>query len=108
MSVVNLSDGDAVDKFIKINSKVVLYYTATWCGPCRAIKPFYEDLSKQYASDGVSFGKIDIDDNPEAAQNAQISSVPTFVGYIDEKVIDKFSGADSGKLSSLVEQLKNH
>lgn len=108
MSVVNLSDNEAVQKFLIMNSKVILYYTATWCGPCRQIKPIYEEMSKKYVDDNIIFGKIDIDDNPDAAQDAQITSVPTFIGYIDEKSMVRFSGASTSQLEAMAEQLKIH
>jgi thioredoxin 1 len=55
---------------------VILYYTATWCGPCQAIAPIYEKLSSQHKD--IVFAKIDIDTLREAAEFAQIRSVPTF------------------------------
>jgi thioredoxin 1 len=56
---------------------MVLYYTATWCPPCRAIAPIFEKLSEKY--ENVVFTKIDVDQLPEAAAAASISSVPTFI-----------------------------
>jgi thioredoxin 1 len=107
MSVVNLSDNEAVEKFLIMNSKAVLYYTAMWCGPCRQIKPIYEEMAKKYAGE-VAFGKVDVDDNPDAAQVAQITAVPTFVAYVDEKQLTRFSGADTNQLQDMADQLKKH
>jgi len=104
MSVINLSDQDAVDKFRQTNTKSLLYYTATWCGPCKQIKPIYEDMAKKYTQ--VAFGKVDVDDNPDAAIEAQISAVPTFIAYVGEEPVSRFSGADTSQLKQVAEDLE--
>lgn len=107
MSVVNLSDNEAVEKFLVMNSKVILWYTATWCGPCQQIKPMVEELAKKYSGE-VSFGKIDVDDNPEAAQEAKVASVPTFIAYVDEELLVRFAGADTKQLQEVAAQIQKH
>jgi len=103
-AVVNLSDESAVEKFRNINSKSVLYFTASWCPPCKAIAPVYEELSKKY--EGVSFGKVDVDDNSDAALDFEISAVPTFVLFDGEHAIEKFAGADPAKLEEKIIDLQ--
>ena len=44
------------------------------CPPCKQIKPIYEEMSTEHTS--VAFGKVDVDDNSEAAQEFEITSVP--------------------------------
>mmetsp|Transcript_15991 Transcript_15991/g.19525 ORF Transcript_15991/g.19525 Transcript_15991/m.19525 type:complete len:128 (-) Transcript_15991:1611-1994(-) len=100
MSVVSLSDESAVKKFRLINNKSILYFTATWCPPCKAIKPVYEELSNTYTN--VAFGKVDVDDNSDAALDFQVTSVPTFVLFHKEEVVGRFSGADKNQLEELV------
>ena len=102
-SVTTLSDLDAVDRFTQLNSKCVVYYTATWCGPCKAIKPVYEQTAID--NPNVALGKVDVDDNPEAAAAASISAVPTFVSYHNNETIQEFAGADQTKLAAMVTEL---
>ena len=73
------------------------------CPPCKVIKPVYEEMSGKYP--GVAFGKVDIDDNSDAAMDFEITAVPTFVFFDGEEAIDRFSGADSNRLESLVKDL---
>ena len=73
------------------------------CGPCQAIKPVYEGLSKEY--EGIGFGKVDIDDNQDAAAAFQISSVPTFIFFNGKKPFKAFAGADTAQLESVVKEL---
>jgi thioredoxin 1 len=67
------------------------------------IKPVYEELSDKY--DDVAFGKIDIDENQDAAMEYQISSVPTFVFFDGKNKHGQFSGADKAQLESVIKDL---
>ena len=105
MSVFTLSDEEAVEKFRQVNPKSILYFTATWCPPCKAIAPVYEEMSKEYPD--VGFGKVDVDDNGEAAQEYMIQAVPTFIFFDGENETNKFSGADTPKLKEIIEELNS-
>mmetsp|Transcript_6885 Transcript_6885/g.9859 ORF Transcript_6885/g.9859 Transcript_6885/m.9859 type:complete len:141 (+) Transcript_6885:122-544(+) len=105
-SVITLSDEDAVEKFRMLNGKSILYFTASWCPPCKQIKPIYEDLSDKY-KDKVAFGKVDVDENDGAAMDFEIQAVPTFVVFHGETAIHKFSGADPNKLESMIQDLES-
>lgn len=67
----------AFASILKADGKTVLYYTASWCPPCKAIAPIFEKLSKEHKD--ITFVKIDVDALPEAADFAKIRSVPTFL-----------------------------
>ena len=103
-SVTTLSDLDAVEKFTQLNSKCVLYYTATWCGPCKAIKPVYEQFAKDYGNQ-IALGKVDVDDNPDAAAEAAVSAVPTFVAFHKNEAVAQFAGADQPQLGQMLTAL---
>jgi thioredoxin 1 len=104
-SVINLSDFEATEKFTQLNHKSVLYFTATWCPPCKVIKPVYEELATKYSD--VAFGKVDVDDNSDAALEFNITSVPTFVFFDGEDIMERFSGADPNKLEALLQDLNS-
>lgn len=63
----------------------------------------YEEMATKYAN--VAFGKVDIDENSDAAMDYEISAVPTFVFFDGEEPIERFSGADPNMLESLVKDL---
>lgn len=100
--VIHLSDLPAVEKFTSASDTAILYYTARWCPPCQTIKPIYEKLSTS-----VALGMIDVDDNPDAAGEAEISSVPTFISYHKGQVAERFAGADVEQLKRMVETLES-
>lgn len=55
---------------------LVIDFSATWCGPCRKLKPIFEKLEKKYAGK-VEFVTIDVDANAETAQKYGVQAVPT-------------------------------
>lgn len=67
------------------------------------ISPIYDELSAKYPD--VAFGKVDVDDNQDAAVEFKISAVPTFVFSKGEESVTTFSGADKGQLEKLVQDL---
>uniref|UniRef100_A0A7S1C0K1 Thioredoxin domain-containing protein n=1 Tax=Corethron hystrix TaxID=216773 RepID=A0A7S1C0K1_9STRA len=104
-SVIDLSDDSAVTKFKSINEKSILYFTATWCPPCKMIKPVYENMAKE--NPDVAFGKVDVDDNAESAAKYKISGVPTFVFFSKDDTVARFTGADQAQLEKLIGDLKD-
>lgn len=78
---------------------------ATWCPPCKQIKPIYHDLST--TTESVAFGLVDVDDNNEAAVEFQISAVPTFVFSQGEATMERLAGADPNKLQQNLAALKD-
>lgn len=89
---------------MKSKSQYCVYFSYfSRCPPCKAIKPVYEKLSDKF--EGVAFGKIDIDDNQDAAMKYQISSVPTFMFFNGKNKYGQFSGADKAQLESVINDL---
>lgn len=68
--------------------KVIKYFTASWCSPCRVFKPIMEELM----SEGVNVQIIDVDENHEEAELFQVRSVPTCIILKDSKTVDRWTG----------------
>ncbi|KAM3937231.1 thioredoxin-like [Leptodactylus fuscus] len=81
---------------------IVVDFTATWCGPCQRIAPFYEALAVKYP--GVILYKVDVDEAAEIASDCGIRAMPTFHFYKGGKKVDELCGADQDKLESLVKK----
>ncbi|MCK7554492.1 thioredoxin [Chitinophaga sedimenti] len=70
----------------------VVDFWAEWCGPCRAIGPVIEELSKDYAGK-VNVGKVNVDQNPQVSFNYGITSIPAILFIKNGQVVDKQVGA---------------
>ena len=79
---------------MKILYKSAKYFSATWCGPCKAFKPVMEEI----ASDGYFIEFIDVDKEENKAQNYGIRSVPTVVIEQGGQEVSRFTGAISKQL----------
>ena len=78
---------------VVLNSKipVLLDFWAAWCAPCRMVAPVVDELAQEY--DGkVSFGKVDVDQNPKIAGKYGIMSIPTLILFKDGKPITNMVG----------------
>ncbi|KAJ3046166.1 Cytoplasmic thioredoxin isoenzyme 2 [Rhizophlyctis rosea] len=82
------------------NDIVIVDYTATWCPPCKVIAPHYEQLAADHPS--IAFLKVDVDDNPDVAEEQSANAMPTFVAYKSGKEVARVVGANLPKLKQLV------
>ena len=99
--VATMEEFDAV--LAEAGSKAVIVdFTATWCGPCKAIAPVYEQLSKLFPE--AVFIKVDVDQNQETAQKCGISAMPTFKVYKEKAEVDHMKGANQKGLEALVQK----
>lgn len=79
---------------------VLLYFTASWCGPCHYLSPLYTNLAGKYQK--VGFLKVDIDEARDVAARWNISSVPTIFFIKNGKEVDKVIGADKNALEKKI------
>ncbi|XP_060852875.1 thioredoxin-2-like [Rhopalosiphum padi] len=75
---------------------VIIDFFAKWCGPCKLMAPFIEELANEYPD--VVMLKVDVDECEDAAIEFNIQSMPTFVFLKSKKEIFRFSGANKDKL----------
>ncbi|KAK5578359.1 hypothetical protein RB653_008029 [Dictyostelium firmibasis] len=86
-------------------SAAIVYLTATWCGPCRAIAPVFKNLSDAQENSNITFFKVDIDACPDLEIVKGVQGVPTFIAYKNGALIEKFTGANKSSLEALVKKL---
>lgn len=71
---------------------MVIDFWATWCGPCKKIGPYIEELAEKYAEQAI-VGKVDVDDNDELAMRFGVRNIPTVLFIKNGEVVDKQIGA---------------
>jgi len=95
---------DIISKASSDGKLVVIDFTASWCGPCRLIAPFYAELSdsEDVINLGVVFLKVDVDENADTAQEYNVSAMPTFIFVKNGEVVDRLMGANAARLKEMV------
>ena len=89
---------------IKGDTPVLVDFTATWCGPCKMMKPILEQLHQQMG-DKLRIIKIDIDQSPGAANAYHVQSVPTLILFQKGKNLWRQSGViQAAQLKKIIEQ----
>ena len=83
---------------------IVIDFKATWCGPCKTIKPFIEYLKDNYKN--VDFYEIDIEDeDTETITNTfDIKKLPTFIYYKNGDVCNSLFGTNKNNIEDLINE----
>ena len=68
----------------------VMLFGASWCEPCKALKPTFAEIMDEVA--GVEFEYIDVDGNAELRRKYKVMSVPTMIFERDGEVVDRLVG----------------
>ncbi|KIY50532.1 thioredoxin [Fistulina hepatica ATCC 64428] len=107
-NVKPITSFDEFTTLINSGKTVIIDFWATWCGPCRAISPIFERLSEEeaFATAGVEFYKVDVDEQQQISEEVKIKAMPTFIAFKDGNVIEQMIGANPNQLMALVNKFK--
>ena len=70
--------------------KKILYFTASWCAPCKALSPIMDSLQGQ-----INFDKIDVDSNTDLSAQYGVRGVPSLVLVENGKEVSRLTGVQS-------------
>lgn len=103
------TESDDISKVLteNMNKKVLslLYFTASWCGPCQKVYPLLNELSDKLSENNnynIEFYKIDIDKNEEFCEKCDIRSVPTFFVMNGKNLLSQCTGADIQTIGNMI------
>ena len=102
--VVTINDELEYIQFISGNPKCVVDFGATWCGPCKMIKPIYESFANQYKG-RIAFAAVDTDSAKEVGASLNVTGLPTFVFLFNDKEVKRVVGANQSALREGLEYL---
>ena len=85
------------------NHLTLVDFWAAWCGPCRMIAPVVEELANE--TEGVTFAKVNVDENADVAIGLGIQAIPTLFLFRDGKAVDKAVGVQTKEaLRAMIEK----
>lgn len=100
--VTNVRD-DIFNAIIVSNKLVVVDFFATWCGPCRALSPYIDELAANQHN--ILFAKANIEETPIMANELDVKSLPCVIIFENGKEINRIVGFNKPKLQAIIENL---
>ncbi|AZJ32366.1 MULTISPECIES: thioredoxin family protein [Tenacibaculum] len=94
---------DNLSEVVAGNKKVVVQFSASWCGNCRIMKPKFKKLSSE--NEDMVFVIADAEKFPESRKLADVSNLPTFATYIDGKLVNQTQTNKFDVLKDLVNEV---
>lgn len=91
-NVHEFSDGNFPSEVLESTQPVLVDFWAPWCGPCRQIAPMIDQLAGENAG-SLKVGKVNIDENPQVAQEYGVEAIPTLLIFKGGEVVQRFVGA---------------
>ncbi len=85
MSVLSVNKNSFAQEVINSDKTVLVDFWASWCGPCRMLSPIVDEIAAEHPE--IKVCKVNVDDEPELAQNFQIMSIPSLIVFKDGKVV---------------------
>ena len=91
--ILNLKGSNLTEAKLASLGKVLVDFWAPWCGPCRMVAPILEQVAAEM-NGKATIAKVNIDDNPDAAAQYGVSSIPTMILFVDGKEAARMIGAN--------------
>ncbi len=102
-SVTTITDTEVETEVLKANQPVLVYFWASWCGPCRLMSPLIDWVADNY-SDRLKVVKMEVDPNPGTVKLYQVEGVPAIRLVQGNEVLEASEGAiGKQKLVSLLD-----
>lgn len=104
MRVVKVSDED-FNQQLSAHEKVVVKYSAGWCGACRLFAPKFNRLADDERFGGITFLDVDAEKNPVARKMAGVDNLPFFATFKNGELVEATTTSKEEKVVEMLENL---
>lgn len=94
---------DTLQDLVNQNTKVVVQYSASWCGNCRIMKPKFKKLATE--NEAITFILVDAENSPESRKLANVSNLPTFATFVNGQLVNQTQTNKADVLADLVAEI---
>ena len=94
---------DTLQNIVNSNDKVVVQFSASWCGNCRIMKPKFKKLATE--NESIAFVLVDAENAPESRKLANVSNLPTFATFVNGKLVNETQTNKAEVLTDLVNEI---
>jgi thioredoxin 1 len=92
VAIISLTSDKFQSEVLQSSVPVLIDFWAPWCGPCKMIGPFIEQIADEY-HETLKVCKVNVDEESKLAEQHGIASIPTLVVYKDGAMIAQKNGA---------------
>ncbi|MBC8611755.1 Thioredoxin [uncultured Ruminococcus sp.] len=90
MAVITITKENFEQEVLQAEQTVLVDFWASWCMPCKMLSPVVDEVAEENAD--VKVGKINIDEQPELAQQFRVMSIPTLAVFRGGKLVNQTVG----------------
>lgn len=102
--MIKVAGRDALKRLLSAHKGVVLQFSASWCGPCKAFRPAVETAARSHPE--IKFLSADIDESPELAEEYGVASVPATFFFLDGQRHEQLAGSDAARLNAILKGMR--
>jgi len=95
---------DTLQNLVSNNEKVVVQFSASWCGNCRIMKPKFKKMASE--NENMTFVLVDAENYPESRKLANVSNLPTFATFVNGVLKNETQTNKAEVLAELVNEIK--
>ena len=101
MSIIHIDQNNYHKEVLNSDRPVLLDFWASWCGPCRMLSPILEKVAEERPD--VKICKVNIDEQPDLANQYQVFSIPTLMVMKEGRVVNSSVGVrPKGQILSML------